>query len=182
MNLFTVPSKEQVTPENQIALENLEDNIGFTPNLYAYIAKNDTALIDYLELQNRDTTLSKKEKEVINLVVSQFNECNYCLSAHTLIAGLNGFDKNQILELRSGNAQFDKKLNALAQFTLATVSNRGRVNPDSKDAFFNAGYTESNLIDIVMLIGDKMISNYIHNLAGFNIDFPLAERLERKAA
>jgi alkylhydroperoxidase family enzyme len=94
---------------------------------------------------------------------------------------MNGFTPEQILQIRSGQAPFDNKLNALAEFTLATVKNRGKVNPTSKDAFFEAGYTEANLIDIVMNIGDKIMSNFIHNIGGFPIDFPLAQPLKKAA-
>ncbi|MBC8770251.1 carboxymuconolactone decarboxylase family protein [Arenibacter sp. BSSL-BM3] len=152
--------------------------VGFVPNLYAYYAKNETALGDYLALQNRKTTLKTKEKEVINLVVSQFNGCNYCLSAHTQIGKMNGFTEDQILEVRTGKASFDSKLDALAKFVLSTVENRGRASEAVKEQFFVAGYTEANLIDVVIVIGDKTISNLIHNLADFEIDFPLAEELQ----
>ena len=69
------------------------------------------------------------------------------------------------------------KLDALAKFTASTVENKGRATAASKEAFFGAGYTEANMIDVVVVIGDKIISNYIHNLAQFDIDFPLAEEL-----
>ena len=35
------------------------------------------------------------------------------------------------------------------------------------------------MIDVVIVIGDKVISNYIHNLTGFEIDFPLAVELDK---
>jgi uncharacterized peroxidase-related enzyme len=181
MSKFNVPTKAEVSTSNQAIFDNLEAGLGFVPNLYAYYAKGETALEDYLNLQNRKTSISKKEREVINLVVSEYNQCRYCVSAHTLIAGMNGFTPEQILQIRSGQAPFDNKLNALAEFTLATVKNRGKVNPTSKDAFFEAGYTEANLIDIVMNIGDKIMSNFIHNIGGFPIDFPLAQPLKKAA-
>jgi uncharacterized peroxidase-related enzyme len=177
MENFKVPTKEQVSERNQAIFNQLEKGLGFVPNLYAYYAKNETALEDYLALQNRKSTLSNKEREVINLVVSQYNECRYCQSAHTVLGGMNGFTADQILELREGKASFDDKINALAQFTLAVASNRGKVNVRQKNAFFEAGYTEANMIDVVIIIGDKVISNYIHNLAGFEIDFPIAPEL-----
>ena len=62
------------------------------------------------------------------------------------------------------------------------VENRGRASQEAKDAFFAAGYTEANLIDVVVLVGDKTISNFLHNLAGFEIDFPLAQELNAYAA
>lgn len=178
MSKFTVPTKDQVSESNQAIFDNLKKNLGFVPNLYAYYAKNDTALGDYLTLQNRKSTLKAKEREVVNLVVSQINGCRYCQSAHTVLGKMNGFTEAQILEIRSGNASFDTKINALAVFTYEVALNRGKVTNDIKEEFFAAGYTEANLIDVVMVIGDKIISNYIHNLAGFEIDFPIAPELE----
>ncbi len=178
MKRFSIPSKNEVSTKNQSIFDKLKAGLGFIPNLYAYYAKNETALEDYLNLQNRNTTLSKREKEVVNLVVSQFNDCYYCQSAHTVIAGLNGYNEDQILELRKGQATFDPKLNSLAKFTLNVVSNKGKLTESDKEEFFKAGYTEANLIDVVINIGDKTISNYIHNLADFKIDFPLADKIE----
>jgi len=182
MSRFQVPTKSQVSASNQQVFDQLEKGLGFVPNLYAYYAKNETALPDYLALQNRKSTLKAKEREVVNLVVSQYNGCRYCQSAHTVLGKMNGFTEDQILELRSGSASFDSKIDALAKFTLATAENKGNVSNETKEAFFNAGYSEANLIDVVMVIGDKIISNYIHNLAQFDIDFPIAVELELEAA
>ena len=182
MSKFTVPTKAEVSESNQQIFDQLEKGLGFVPNLYAYYAKSETALPDYLALQNRKSSLTKKEREVVNLVVSQYNGCEYCQSAHTVLGGLNGFTADQILEIRGGTASFDAKLDALAKFTLDVTANKGRVQHTAKDAFFAAGYDEVNLIDIVINIGDKIISNYIHNLAQFEIDFPLAQKLELATA
>ena len=178
MSKFQVPTRDEVSANNQVIFDKLQKGLGFVPNLYAYYAKNDTALADYLALQNRKSTLKAKEREVINLVVSQYNGCRYCQSAHTVLGGMNGFTPEQILEIRGGTASFDSKLDALAKFALSAASNRGHTSQATKDAFFAAGYTEANLIDVVVVIGDKIISNYIHNLAGFAIDFPIAPELE----
>jgi len=174
---FTVPTRAEVSESNQAIFDHLKKALGFVPNLYAYFAKNDTALGDYLALQNRKNTLSGKEREVINLVTSQLNGCRYCQSAHTVLGKMNGFTDDQVIEIRRGTAAFNTKLNALAKFTASVVENRGRAAQEAKDAFFEAGYNESNMIDVVIIIGDKIISNYLHNLTGFGIDFPLAEEL-----
>ncbi len=179
---FQVPTREEVSPNNQAIFDQLQQSLGFVPNLYAYYAKNDTALADYLALQNRKSTLKAKEREIVNLVVSQFNGCRYCQSAHTVIGKMNGFTDEQVLEIRGGTASFDAKLDVLARFTASAVANRGNASQAAKDAFFGAGCTEANLIDVVVVIGDKIISNYIHNLAGFAIDFPVAPELETVVA
>jgi len=111
-------------------------------------------------------------------VISQYNGCAYCKAAHIAIGKLNGFTEDQILQIRSGEAMFHPKLNALAQFVLSVAENKGRVSESVKERLFEAGYNEANLIDIVMVIGDKTISNYLHNLTGFAVDFPAAAELE----
>lgn len=179
MSKFNVPSRGEVSTNNQAIFDNLEKGLGFVPNLYAYYAKNETALGDYLALQNRKSTLSAKEREVVNLVISEYNGCHYCQSAHTQLGKMNGFSEDEIIEIRGGTVSFNEKLNALAVFTLSVASNKGNATEEAKNLFFNAGYSEANMIDVVIVIGDKVISNYIHNLTGFEIDFPLAVELEK---
>jgi uncharacterized peroxidase-related enzyme len=174
---FTVPARADVSANNQAIFDNLQKGLGFVPNLYAYFAKNETALADYIALQNRKSTLRAKEREVINLVTSQINGCRYCQSAHTALGKMNGFSDEQIIELRKGSAGFDSKLDALVKFTASAVENRGKATEESKEAFFAAGYNEANMIDVIIVVGDKIISNYLHNLTGFEIDFPLAEQI-----
>ncbi len=177
MENFSIPTKNEVSESNQAIFTNLEKALGFVPNLYAYYGKSETALADYLALQNRKSSLKAKEREVVNLITSQINGCRYCQSAHTALGKMNGFTDEQILELRKGNASFDSKLDALVKFTASVVENKGNATQESKDAFFAAGYSEVNMIDVVIVVGDKVISNYIHNLTGFAIDFPLAPEL-----
>ena len=177
MSTFNVPTREEVSAYNQAIFDNLQKGLGFVPNLYAYYAKSETALGDYLTLQNRKSSLKAKEREVINLITSQINGCEYCQSAHTVLGKMNGFTDDQVLDLRRGSAAFDTKLDALVKFTASVVENRGKATAEVKTAFFEAGYTEENMIDVVIVVGDKVISNYIHNLAGFAIDFPIAPKV-----
>ncbi|WP_298146568.1 carboxymuconolactone decarboxylase family protein [Flavobacterium sp.] len=174
---FSVPQREEVSTVNQGIFDNLHKMIGFVPNLYAFYAHNETALSDYLALQNRKSTLTGKQREVINLVTSQINGCRYCQSAHSVFGKYAGLSEEQILEVRGGSASFDPKLDALVRFTAEVVSNRGKVSEDAKELFFQAGYSVANLIDVVIVVGDKIISNYLHNLTGIEIDWPLADQL-----
>src|SRR5690606_6465712 len=102
MRKFSVPTKEQVSPENQTIFDNLKEKVGFVPNIYATYALSDHALGRFLAFSNGKTSLSAKEKEAIYLVVSQVNNCHYCQAAHTAIGKMNGFTDEQILDLRRG--------------------------------------------------------------------------------
>lgn len=178
MSNFSVPTRSEVSTNNQAIFDQLEKGLGFVPNLYATFAYSDTALGDYLALQNRKSSLKAKEREIINLVVSQVNECQYCLAAHTALGKMNGFTDEQILEIRAGHASFNSKFDALAQFVREATINQGRASQASIDALFNAGYDKGNLVDILVVIGDKIVSNYLHAITQIPVDFPTAPALE----
>ncbi|APY11101.1 alkylhydroperoxidase [Seonamhaeicola sp. S2-3] len=178
MSKINIPTREEVSPNNQAIFDNLKNSLGFVPNLFATYAHSETALENYLNFANAKTSLTAKEKEVVNLVVSEVNNCIYCLSAHTAIGKMNGFTDSQIFEIRSGNASFDNKLDALAKLAKNATENRGNTNQEILDNFFNAGYSKGNLIDVLVLVGEKTISNYIHSTTQVPVDFPLAKPLE----
>lgn len=177
MKNFPIPTREQVSPANQAIFDNLKNMVGFVPNLYAIFAHSDNALGNYLAFQNGKSSIRAKEREVINLVVSQVNNCTYCLSAHTQFAKMNGFTDEQVLAIRRADIDFDPKLDALAKLVKATTENRGHVTADALANFFAAGYTAANLIDVTLVIGDKIITNYLHALTAVPVDWPIAPAL-----
>lgn len=178
MITFNVPTREEVNATNQGIFDHLEKTVGFVPNLFATYAYSENALKNYLDFANAKTSLKAKEKEVVNLAVSQVNNCEYCLSAHTAIGKMSGFSEDQILELRAGKSSFDNKLDALAKLSKNITENRGNTDADILENFFNAGWTKENLIDTISLVGDKTISNYINNTTKVSIDFPVSPPLD----
>lgn len=182
MTHFNVPTHAEVGADNQIIFDNLQKGLGFVPNLFAAIAYSDTALGTYLQFQNAKTSLSKKEKEAVNLVVSQVNGCRYCQSAHTVIGKMNGFTEAQIIEIRSGSASFDPKLDALVRLVAEITQSHGRPTERTLQNFFAAGYTKAGLVDAILAIADKVVMNYLHNITKVPIDFPVAVELEEVLA
>lgn len=172
MSQFSIPTREQVSESNQSIFDNLEKQVGFVPNLFAYFGKHDNALADYLALSGRKSTLNNKEKEVVSLVASQINECGYCQAAHTAIGKLNGFSEEEILSIRKGELAFDDKLEALAKLTTSLVENKGGASQNAVEDFFKVGYNEQNLIDTIFVIADKTITNFIARTIKPTIDFP----------
>lgn len=174
---FNVPKREEVSANNQAIFDNLKKALGFVPNTYATMAYSNTALENYLNFSNGLTSLNKKEKEVVNLVVSEINACDYCLAAHTTISKLNGFSEEQTIELRKGTAPFDSKLDALVKFTKEATINKGHVSEATLDSLQKAGYTKTNIIDVILAITEISATNYLNNLTQIPIDFPLGKKL-----
>lgn len=174
---FNVPGREEVSANNQTIFDKLKNGLGLVPNLYAVMAHSETALGNYLEFQNAKTSFSNKEKQAVNLIVSQVNDCLYCQSAHTLLGTLNGLTEDQTIEIRRGKVQFDQKLNALVALAKEITEKRGFVSEAALTDFLNAGYTKGQAVELVMLVAEKSAMNYLHAITKVAIDFPLAKSI-----
>jgi len=177
MNPINVPTRDEVSPANQALFDSLHKGLGMVPNLYATLAHSTHALASYLALQNAKSSIVGKAREVVNLVVSQVNDCEYCLAAHTAIGKMVGFTDAQIIEIRRGGASFDARLDALAKLVKNIASERGHADPARVQAFFDAGWTRENLVDAIVVIGDKTVTNYLHGTTRVPVDFPPAPAL-----
>lgn len=178
MSEFNVLKKEELTDKGQGIFSSLEKAVGFVPNIYAAMAHSEDGLANYLAFSGAKTSFSNKEKEVIDLAVSQVNGCRYCQAAHTAIGKLNGFTEEQVLELRKGTASWDTKLNALANLTKEVAITKGKANSSLVSAFYSAGYSKQNLVDLTIAIGIITVTNTFHNLTEVEIDFPIAEEIK----
>lgn len=169
---FPIPGRATASPRDRQHFDRLEASLGAVPNLYAALALHNTALSDFLNLQDRESTLSREERLVINLVVSQVNECRYSIPFHTHQARTLGLSDKHILEIRAAQISFNTKLQVLARFVKEAAINKGRPAERSIDALFEAGYHHADLVDIVMQIGEVTITNYLHNITLVPLDFP----------
>lgn len=176
MKNINVPTRDQVSPENQVIFDNLKSKMGFVPNLYATYAHSDNGLANVLAIGGQKSSLSNKEKEVINLAVSQVNQCNYCIAAHTVIGKMNGFTEEQTVEFRRGESS-NPKLDALARLAKNVTENRGNTSQEVLVNFFSQGYNEGNLVDALIIVGEKTMTNYLHSTTKVPVDFPTPPEL-----
>lgn len=107
-------------------------------------------------------------------MVSQVNNCAYCLAARTAVGKMLGYTPDQILEIRGGGVSFDPHLDALAKLVRNIALERGHADPALVQAFFAVGWTDGNLVDTILAVGDKMITNFLHATTLVPMDFPVA--------
>jgi hypothetical protein len=88
-----------------------------------------------------------------------------------------GFTPEQIIEIRQGRASFDAKLDALARLVKNMALERGHADPALVNAFLAAGWTPGHLVDTIVVIGDKTVTNYLHGSTRVPVDFPAAPAL-----
>lgn len=159
-------------------LETAKKNMGFVPNLLATLAESPTALQAYLELDGifSDGSLSDTETQIVLLTASFENKCDYCMAAHSTIAGMKKIDETLIEALRENKPLDDKKLSALRTFTRAVVTQRGFVKADQVNAFLDAGYKKSHILEVITGVALKTISNYTNHVAETPVDDAFAEQ------
>ncbi|CAI9677795.1 carboxymuconolactone decarboxylase family protein [Elizabethkingia anophelis] len=179
MKTITVPGKEQVSLESKAILESVEKKMGKIPNLYATIGYSSSALKAMLETEAslaHDSSFTAKEREAINLIVSQVNQCDYCLAAHTTIAKMRGFTEEDTLEIRKGGFS-DEKSDAIIKLAQSIANNKGSAENKVLENFFNAGYDEKALIELTALVALRSFTNYVFANTQIPIDFPLAKAI-----
>lgn len=179
MKTITVPALTQLEPESQTILNAVQKKLGKVPNLFATIGYSTHALkgiLDFEATLYSSTIFTAKEREAVNLIVSQVNLCNYCLAAHTMLAKMRGFSEEETIAIRKGNTP-DSRLNAIIQLAQSIAENKGKGEQDRMEAFFNAGFTEAGLMELIGLITVRTYTNYVFSSTAIPIDFPAASPL-----
>ncbi|HAS43844.1 MAG TPA: alkylhydroperoxidase [Microscillaceae bacterium] len=182
MKNLEILSREQVAPETQGIFDALKKKVGMVPNLYATTAHSHAGLVSLLTLgENLDGgEFNAKEGEAIALAVAETNACTYCLSAHTAIGKMVGFNEDETVQLRTGEIA-DAKLSALTKLAKSLTENRGHADQALIDNFLAAGYSKAALVELVGHVVKNTFTNYINHIADTTVDFPVVKPLETEA-
>lgn len=159
-------------------LERTAKAYGFVPNLIGVLAEAPTAVKGYATLAGifEETDLSPSERQVVLLTVSRYHECRYCMAAHSVVAGMRGVDDAVIAAVRNDRPIAEPKLEALRQFTRTMVERRGVASEADIAALIGAGYTKATVLEVILGIAMKTISNYTNHVAGTELDAAFAEQ------
>ncbi|MBC7914777.1 MAG: carboxymuconolactone decarboxylase family protein [Pyrinomonadaceae bacterium] len=177
--IVRLPAQRDISDKNLAKLQTIGKVFGFIPNLYALFTHSDTALNAFLNLQRAECMFTNVEKEIISLVVSQVNDSDYCINAHTVLSKKAGLSEVQCMEIRAGALSNNFKLNALIKLTEGITTNHGHVKEQLVNDFIGAGYSQRHLIDLIMLIGIRSITNYLVTTTNIEVDWPSAPRLAK---
>ncbi len=144
-------------------------------NIFQSMAAAPAVLDTYLAMSGalNGTSLSAKEREVIQLAVGEANNCGYCVAAHTVIGKGSGLTEAQTIEARRGKLT-DPKLNALSRFALALHEKRGFISDSDARDFQAAGYSQGQMGEVVATYALAVFTNYFNHLNNTALDFPPA--------
>ncbi len=169
---LTVHSTRTASEKARQLLLEAEKAYRFVPNVLGVMANAPALLEAYLALGRifEKTTFTPTERQVVMMTVNALHQCTYCMAAHTVIAGMQNVPDDVITALREGRAIDDPRLEALRRFTAAVVTTRGWPHEADKRAFLEAGYSEAQMLEVVLGTGFKLLSNYANHLAETPLD------------
>ncbi len=168
MNRITIQTADSAPEEAGSRLADAHKANGFVPNLLGVLANAPTAIEAYQTVVgiNARNSLTPAEREVVQITAAVRNGCGFCAAGHTKIARKKvGMDEAAVDALRASSPLPDAKLDALARFVERVIDNRGAVSDSELQAFLDAGYTETNALDVVLGVSLASLCNYANNLA-----------------
>ena len=166
MTDFSFYTIETASDEAKPILEQIQKGYGFVPNLFAYMAEAPTTLEAYLSLNKiiEKTSLTPAQQQVALLAVSVENECDFCTVAHRAIGKMKQANQQTLDALNSEEAISDSSDAALAKFTQSVVRDRGRLSDSILNEFISAGFTKQQVLEVMIIVSIKTLSNYINHL------------------
>lgn len=171
---FTIHTPETAPESAKPLLEESRRNFGRIPGLHAVMAEAPGVLEAYQKLHELvlASSFDNDEKTVVWQTINVENACHYCVPAHTGIAKMMNVSDEIIDALRDETPLPNDKLEALRNFTLAVMRKQGNVTKEDLNAFFDAGYGHRQVLEVIMVLSQKVISNYINHIAETPIDEP----------
>ena len=178
--MSTLPLVDKDSASNEVLdiLANVEKKFGFIPNLMKVLASSPSAIKAYLTLAEllESTKFTPEEQQIMLLTVSRENKCEYCLAAHSMIsAKMVGMDSDKLVSIRDDKPLADSKHQELVTFTSEIVKKRGFVGAEAVKQFKDAGYSDQHVLEVLLAVTMKTLSNYTNHLSQTPIDPQFAQ-------
>lgn len=172
MSTFKTHSIESAPVASAPLLKKAQQSLGFIPNLLATMAESPTMLTGYMQLTDvlNKGELSETERQIVLMTNNRLNGCTYCMAAHTTISQMQGVDAAVIEALRNNTPIDDPKLEALRTFAAVINDSRGWPTELQLAAFFEAGYSNAAVLEVIVATSLKVMSNYTNHIAETELD------------
>lgn len=177
MSDFTIYTQENAPQAAKPLLEKSVKAFGMVPNLHGVMAESPELLDSYQQAHNlfQKTSFNAEELTVVWQSINIEHNCHYCVPAHTGIAHSMKVDQSIIDALRNKTPLENEKLEVLRTTTLAMVRERGVLSEEDVKRFYAVGYGKKQLLEIVLGLSQKIMSNFTNHLANTPVDAPFKQ-------
>ncbi len=173
MPRLNVVEPAQATGKVKELFDGLQSKMGKVVNIFKGMGNSAAALNAYLTMSKilSEGELSPADREVVYLAASQYNNCTYCVAAHTMIAKRGGMSDDDVIAIRKF-APRDPKHQALVNFVRRVIDTKGLVQDADLAAVKKAGYTDGQIAETVGYIALATYSNFFNHVYDTPLDFP----------
>ena len=162
------------TPEaSRPLLGQIHAAVGVTPNMFRAVANSPAALTSMWSAFGAlgNGALGAKLGEQIAVAVADLNDCEYCLAAHTALGRKAGASADEMSAAQAGTSD-DPKTAAVLAFVTSVVRQRAKIAPGDVDTLRAAGFTDSDVMEIIAHIALNLFTNYVNVALDVPVDFP----------
>lgn len=176
MTTFNIHTLDSAPAKSIPLLEDSNKAFGRIPGLHAVMAEAPALLAGYKQLHKlfaEETSFDKDELTVVWQTINVEHECHYCVPAHTGIAKMMKVEDGISNALRDETPLPNAHLEALRTFTLQVVRERGNVSDSQVQVFLDAGFSQRQVLEVILGVAQKVMSNYTNHIAQTPVDKPM---------
>ena len=167
---FPVPKLADLPEDIRLRIEGVQEKAGFVPNVFLVLAHRPDefrAFFAYHDaLMEKDSGLSKAEREMIVVATSAHNNCQYCVVAHGAILRIRA--KNPLLAdqvaVNYRKADLTDRQRAMLAFAMQVCTASGTVGDADLEALRQHGFTDADIWDIAAVAAFFALSNRLANV------------------
>lgn len=172
MTKFDVFTPENAPEKSRPLLKGVQEKLGFVPNVVGAMAESPATLKSWLDLKTNieGGLLNLTERKIVHMTTSYLHNSGYCMAAGSTLAEKEGVDREIIDHLREEKPLKDQKLEQLRLFARAVLTRMGRPDDADIEAIRKAGYTNAQILEVILIISHGIMGNYVNHIVGVQLD------------
>ncbi|MBK1873914.1 peroxidase-related enzyme [Marinobacter sp. 1-3A] len=167
---FPVPELDAMPDDIRKRILAVQEKSGFIPNVFLVLAHRPAefrAFFDYHDaLMEKDSNLTKGEREMIVVTTSSLNQCQYCVVAHGAILRIR--EKNPMIAdqvaVNYRKADISDRQKAMLDFAVKVSQRAEEVCDDDFAELHRHGFTDEDIWDISGVASFFGLSNRMANV------------------
>ena len=167
---FPVPALNELPSDLQEMMLAVQDKAGFIPNVFLTLAWRPDELRAFMAyhdaLMERDSGLSKAEREMIVVTTSAENRCGYCVVAHGAILRIrakHALVADQV-SINYRKADISERQKAMLEFAVKVANESHTVGEADYQQLYDHGFSDDDIWDITGITAFFGLSNRIANV------------------
>lgn len=168
---FPVPSLEEVPEDIRDVMLQVQEKAGFIPNVFLTLAHRPNefrAFVAYHDaLMEKESGLTKADREMIIVATSSDNNCQYCVIAHGAILRFRAKDSMIADQVAANYRKSDitPRQMAMLDFAMKVSNDSGSVSEEDFDILRSHGFNDDDIWDIAGITAFFGLSNRMANAA-----------------